>query len=144
MTYIDAHCHLILHHVHELAKGCIFLRRYQMVLIVIIIAACTIIISFIVYHISDKTNLHQVSILCHWSEFEPKFLLSRIVEVSSEKSCCIILGMLVLVIRFFSRSLAFCAQLFSIENEKVNLADHDLVGQRIFCGDRIILMVSAL
>ena len=81
VTHVDSHWHLILQHLHELTKGCIFLDVDHVVLRPLRLT----IFSTVVDHICDETYFKQMFVLRHRAELKSELLLGGIVKVRAKK-----------------------------------------------------------
>jgi len=86
VTHIDAHRHLVGHHLHEFPESRVFIRVYQVVLPIGTTTAAVISIRIstvlpIIDHVGYQADLKQVSVLGHLAEPNSEFLLRGVVEV---------------------------------------------------------------
>ena len=81
-------------------------------------------------------------ILCHLAEFESEFLLSRVVEITAEKSSFV--RSFVLPTVTIWALFAIVGKLLGIEDEKVDFSNYDQVGQWVLGRDRVLLVVAGL
>jgi len=78
VAHIDSHCYLVLHHLHELAEGSIFLGVYHVVLRLVLTVR---IVCVVIDHICNETDLKQIRVLGQGAELEAELLMCRVVEI---------------------------------------------------------------